>query len=139
MSANTRLEDFIARLRLADPQATVTRDHKRLDDDLDQLNAGDRIYAVVSSGFPEFGSLPSFAEDERHEFIVICRQQNLDNITGDEIEAIEFDMLDKIKGLLNDDFWSQSSLCLKLKSAKGSMQLEHPVAAMAFWMMFDGL
>jgi|TARA_R110002124_G_scaffold281443_2_gene455787 hypothetical protein len=136
VSAKERLNLVVSRLAEIDPAARVTRSVRELDHDKHTEN-GSRIYAVVSAGFPKFAAnIPRPAEDAQHEIIILAQQKCLDTATGEQIEDVELEMLDKVKALAQDGF---DDMCLLLKSAKGSVQQDHPYAMQACFLMFDDL
>lgn len=107
----------------------VTRNYSDLDTEMDKH---ERIYAVLSSGFPQFGSLYD-TEDEVHNFMIVAQEQVNDQTTGEVKEAIEFSMLEVIKELVAQDGETNTPLNLELVSARTSRQMD-PIHA---WVLFE--
>lgn len=107
----------------------VTRNYSDLDTKMDKH---ERIYAVLSSGFPQFGSLYD-TEDEIHNFMIVAQQQVTDETTGAQKEAIEFDMVSVVKELVRNDADINDPLNIELVSARSSRQMD-PVHA---WVLFE--
>ncbi|WP_419227430.1 hypothetical protein [Alteromonas sp. OM2203] len=107
----------------------VTRNYSDLDTEMDKH---ERIYAVLSSGFPQFGSLYD-TEDEVHNFMIVAQQLVSENTTGEQKEAIEFSMLEVIKELVAQDGETNEPLNLELVSARTSRQMD-PIHA---WVLFE--
>ena len=107
----------------------VTRNYSDLDTEMDKH---ERIYAVLSSGFPQFGSLYD-TEDEVHNFMIVAQEQVNDQTTGEVKEAIEFSMLEVIKELVVQDGETNTPLNLELVSARTSRQMD-PIHA---WVLFE--
>ena len=107
----------------------VTRNYSDLDTEMDKH---ERIYAVLSSGFPQFGSLYD-TEDEVHNFMIVAQQLVNESTTGEQKEAIEFSMLDVIKELVAQDGEANEPLNLELVSARTS-RLMDPIHA---WVLFE--
>ena len=96
------------------------------------MDKHERIYAVLSSGFPQFGSLYD-TEDEVHNFMIVAQQLVNESTTGEQKEAIEFSMLDVIKELVAQDGEANEPLNLELVSARTSRQMD-PIHA---WVLFE--
>lgn len=107
----------------------VTRTYSHLDTEMDKH---ERIYAVLSSGFPQFGSLYD-TEDEVHNFMIVVQEQVNDQTTGEVKESIEFNMLEVIKELVAQDGETNEPLNLELVSARTSRQMD-PIYA---WVLFE--
>lgn len=138
MTPKERLTLLMEMLQAIEPEALITRDLEELEKATD-VPVGIRVYCIMSSGFPAFGGLPRFAEDEQHEIIIFGQHKSYEETPGDVIEDIELDMLESIRTLVQTDYASPEPLCLKLKSARGSMQEDRPYSKMAFWLVFDDL
>lgn len=107
----------------------VTRNYSDLDTEMDKH---ERIYAVLSSGFPQFGSLYD-AGDEVHNFMIVAQELVNETITGAEKEAIEFNMLEIVKTLVRNDGYANEPLNIELVNARSSRQMD-PVHA---WVLFE--
>jgi hypothetical protein len=129
MTPEQRLNTVKGNLELLVGNHYVTRTYSDLDTEMDKH---DRIYAVLSSGFPQFGSLYD-TEDEVHNFMIVAQQLVNENTTGAEKEAIEFDMLNIIKTLVRNDGDTNEPLNIELLSARSSRQMD-PIYA---WVLFE--
>lgn len=107
----------------------VTRNYSDLDTEMDKH---ERIYAVLSSGFPQFGSLYD-TEDEVHNFMIVAQQLVSENVSGAEKEAIEFDMINIVKTLVRNDGDTNEPLNIELVNARSSRQMD-PIHA---WVLFE--
>jgi hypothetical protein len=98
----------------------VTRSYSDLDTKMDTYP---RMYAIVSSGFPQFGKLFD-TEDEIHNFMIVAQEQVTETTAGSEKEAIEFAMIENIRSLVANDGQQNDPLNIEIISARQSRQMD---------------
>jgi hypothetical protein len=138
MSAVSRLNDVKLRLAALAPDAHVSRDYTAFNN-RGSYDHNEQVFCVISGGFPKFGTLPTPAEDEQHQFMILGQVKLYDQDTGDSLEDAEFALLDVVKSLVQTDFWEDDSRCIALKKASQSQQQDHPYAWIVCELIFDEL
>jgi hypothetical protein len=138
MSAAYRLNNIKSRLAALAPNAQVSRDYTAFNN-RGSYDHNEQVFCLVSGGFPKFGTLPTPAEDQQHQFMILGQVKLYDQDTGDALEDAEFALLDVVKTLVQADFWEDESSCIALNKVSQSQQQDHPYAWIVCELIFDEL
>lgn len=101
-------------------------------------NPDQNIFAIISGGFPRFGSWCD-EEDETHTFMILAQRWVNDDTTGEEKEDLEFAMLQTVRELVINDGKRDEPLNIELVKAHQSRQMDPNHAWVLVELQFNDL